>query len=148
MGSDDQTTLVIDPASLGVVEQLVQPKAEPLEVVEIENSQLLEQVATTSIISQEELGILGDSAASSVAVQEGLPADGVGLQLSAEQLMNLTTGDYLQINGEMYKVEVSTESNPDGSQGQQIISFEPAPAEVLPDQLEQPEVSLETTELS
>ena len=91
---------------------------------------------------------MGDSAASSVAVQEGLPADGVGLQLSAEQLMNLTTGDYLQINGEMYKVEVSTESNPDGSQGQQIISFEPAPAEVLPDQLEQPEVSLETTELS
>lgn len=149
MGSDEQTTLVIDPASLGVV---VQPKAEPMEVVEIGGSQLLDQVTSTAIISQEEMGILGDAAASSVAISDGLAAasvagdSGMGLQLSAEQLMNLTTGDYLQINGEMYKVEVSTESNPDGSQGQQIISFEPA--EVLPEQLEQPEVSLETTELS
>ena len=152
MGSDEQTTLVIDPASLGVVEQLVQPKAEPMEVVEIGGSQLLDQVTSTTIISQEEMGILGDAATGSVAISDGLAAasvagdGGMGLQLSAEQLMNLTTGDYLQINGEMYKVEVSTESNPDGSQGQQIISFEPA--EVLPEQLEQPEVSLETTELS
>ena len=152
MGSDEQTTLVIDPASLGVVEQLVQPKAEPMEVVEIGGSQLLDQVTSTAIISQEEMGILGNAATGSVAISDGLAAasvagdSGMGLQLSAEQLMNLTTGDYLQINGEMYKVEVSTESNPDGSQGQQIISFEPA--EVLPEQLEQPEVSLETTELS
>lgn len=34
-----------------------------------------------------------------------------GIQLSQEQLASLSTGDYVEINGEMYKVEISTEEN-------------------------------------
>ena len=34
-----------------------------------------------------------------------------GYQLNTDQLMNLSTGDYVEINGEMYKVEISTEDN-------------------------------------
>ena len=143
MGSDEQATLVIDPTSLGVMEQLVQPKTEALEVVEIDNPQLLDQVASTSILPDQEAIMLANTSTAHEAT-----AEGSGLQLSAEQLMNLSTGDYLEINGEMFKVEVST----DGAQGQQIISFEPAtasvPQESGEDSLEQSEVSLESAELS
>lgn len=37
-----------------------------------------------------------------------------GIQLSQEQLASLSTGDYVEINGEMYKVEISTEENSTG----------------------------------
>lgn len=116
MAADEQATLVIDPSTLGVVEQLVQPKTEPLEVVEIDESQLLGDVnsAASTNISEDDAAILD---APSLSGEEG------GLQLSAEQLMNLATGDYIEINGEMYKVEVS---NNDGPGGQQTISIEPA----------------------
>ncbi|XP_062605343.1 uncharacterized protein LOC134267140 isoform X2 [Saccostrea cucullata] len=39
-----------------------------------------------------------------------------GYQLSHDQLMNLSTGDFVEINGEMYKVEISSEENPSSSQ--------------------------------
>ena len=32
-----------------------------------------------------------------------------GIQLSQEQIMHLSTGDFVEINGEMYKVEISQE---------------------------------------
>ena len=169
MGSDEQTTLVIDAASLGGMAQLVEPKVEPVEVVQLDGSQLLEQVTSASILTSEEMGLLGvvspspgsgtAGAALVGASQEGAStpaaaaaavavAEGLGLQLSAEQLMNLSTGDYLQINGEMFKVEVSAESNPDGSLGQQIISFEPAPSAHALAESSEGEVSLEAAQLS
>ena len=35
---------------------------------------------------------------------------GENIQLSEEQVMQLSTGDYLEINGEMYKVEFTEET--------------------------------------
>nr|KAG5702812.1 hypothetical protein BaRGS_001894 [Batillaria attramentaria] len=112
MAADEQATLVIDPTTLGVVEQLVQPKTEPLEVVEIDESQLLDEVSSTAAgIAEDDSAMLDASAVGALA------GDDSGLQLSAEQLMNLATGDYIEINGEMYKVEVS---NSEGAGGQQM----------------------------
>ncbi|KAK7491354.1 hypothetical protein BaRGS_00017455 [Batillaria attramentaria] len=126
MAADEQATLVIDPTTLGVVEQLVQPKTEPLEVVEIDESQLLDEVSSTAAgIAEDDSAMLDASAVGALA------GDDSGLQLSAEQLMNLATGDYIEINGEMYKVEVS---NSEGAGGQQVISIEPAS---FPEQLKQ-----------
>ncbi|XP_061176551.1 uncharacterized protein LOC133185393 isoform X2 [Saccostrea echinata] len=39
-----------------------------------------------------------------------------GYHLTHDQLMNLSTGDFVEINGEMYKVEISSEENPGSSQ--------------------------------
>ncbi|KAL8599151.1 hypothetical protein ACOMHN_007867 [Nucella lapillus] len=124
MGSDDQTTLVIDPTGLSVVDQLVQPKAEPLQVVEIDSTHILDHdpsASHTSLLAAHP-AMLTDTTTTPTPLSAMPGGDGSGFQLSAEQLMNLSTGDYLEINGEMFKVEVST----DGDQGQQIISFEPA----------------------
>lgn len=124
MGSDDQTTLVIDPATL---EQLVQPKSEPLEVIEIEEGQLLEDVTASTSIAEADATMLGVSSSSITSECDESRVESSGLQLSAEQLMNLTTGDYLEINGEMYKVEVSTDDNSaSGMLTQQVIRIAPA----------------------
>ncbi|XP_025097733.1 zinc finger and BTB domain-containing protein 11-like isoform X2 [Pomacea canaliculata] len=124
MGSDEQNTLVIDPSTLGVVEQLVTPKTEPLEVVEIEESQLLEDVTEATTISEDDAAMLGVPPSTISTLTEEAPD---GLQLSAEQLMSLTTGDYLEINGEMYKVEVSMEENTTGSMlTHQVINILPS----------------------
>ncbi|XP_023932243.1 transcription factor E4F1 [Lingula anatina] len=43
------------------------------------------------------------------------------IQLSAEQLMNLSSGDYIEINGEMYKVEFTTSDDSPGSSSQNTL---------------------------
>ncbi|XP_076466421.1 uncharacterized protein LOC143297803 isoform X2 [Babylonia areolata] len=174
MGSDDQTTLVIDPSGLGMVDQLVAPPppstkgGEALQVVEIDSAHMLDadqpssssSSSSTSLLAHHPSSLLGGDSAPIPTPMTTTPTPlvqgegaGSGFQLSAEQLMNLSTGDYLEINGEMFKVEVSTE----GVQGQQIISFQPAAAggapssssaacgQDLPESLGSSEVSLEST---
>lgn len=130
MGADEQATLVIDPNAMGVVQRLVQPKAEPLEVVEIDENQLLNDVnssASANMSDDDDASILDTAEPSAMLAEDS------GLQLSAEQLMNLATGDYIEINGEMYKVEVSSQ---DGPGGQQVISIEPASLSEMKQQAE------------
>ena len=53
----------------------------------------------------------GEEEQTQIHIQDlsGQVVEGSNIQLTPEQLMQLTSGDYIEINGEMYKVEVAEE---------------------------------------
>lgn len=82
-----------------------------VQVVEMEGSSLLDTVGDEGGV-EDVAGVgLPDQPGDAGVMLEGDLGAGTaptpeGFELSAEQLMNLTTGDLLEINGEMYKVSI------------------------------------------
>lgn len=82
--------------------------------VELSEQVLTEQVEESQVMEVNQQQVVDVESESAVESEEGMSSSGEerpSIQLTSDQLMNLSSGDYVEINGEMYKVEFTIEDS-------------------------------------
>ncbi|XP_021349294.1 uncharacterized protein LOC110447732 isoform X1 [Mizuhopecten yessoensis] len=104
--------LAEQPGILESQEIIADPDAQTVTVEEVQTSKGLAENMETEIVTMETEILKSFQQESGSDIKKEKESD---IQLSEDQIMNLSSGDYVEINGEMYKVEISAE---DGNAGE------------------------------
>ncbi|KAK6170765.1 hypothetical protein SNE40_019077 [Patella caerulea] len=88
----------------------LQALAEQAGLVETLVDNVIEEPVQDMAITDDNQLLIDESTTDTIVKQEvSIDQSDQSIQLSSDQLLNLTSGDYVEINGEMYKVEISSE---------------------------------------
>ncbi|XP_050392386.1 serine-rich adhesin for platelets [Patella vulgata] len=88
----------------------LQALAEQAGLVETLVDNVIEEPVQDMAITDDNQLLIDESTTDTIVKQEvSTDQSDQSIQLSSDQLLNLTSGDYVEINGEMYKVEISSE---------------------------------------
>ncbi|XP_069138953.1 uncharacterized protein [Argopecten irradians] len=111
----------------GIVESqevITDSDSQTVTVEEVQTSKSLEEDMETEIVTMETEILKSFQPENVPEIKKDKETD---IQLSEDQLMNLSTGDFVEINGEMYKVEISAE---DGNNAENVVQGEIAQTQV------------------
>ncbi|XP_060085108.1 uncharacterized protein LOC132564471 isoform X2 [Ylistrum balloti] len=114
--------LAEQPGIMESQEVIADPDSQALNVEEVQTSKGLgENIMETEIVTMETEILKSFQQENVPETKKEKESD---IQLSEDQLMNLSSGDYVEINGEMYKVEISAEEANNGELDNRVTEGE------------------------